>query len=513
ALLDSHRLHDGDVHLAEEQVGEDQRVRRALEDSPRGDGGAVARLERRHVASHDVGRRGSEPLEGAVVGGRPVDLGVAVAPVARHALDALLVAGETVVLRADRLEERHVDEPEVIPVEIVLGQHLPVRRAAVLDPPGRELDFALRREIAGAVDQAGGDAEVLLERDARRPQAGEDEAAIAAHARGAAQALRLLVESAVIGRRVRHAEQLARQIVRPAVVGTREGPRVTARLAAHHRPPVGAAVDHHAHLAVHGPRHDHRLGPDGPRDEVARQRNLALVADEDPASEEEPVHLVGEDARVGVERGVHALVLDQRVVADGLRRRLRHSPHCTTACRSVTSRAMLHVTLLGDRGREAEMADYVLIEKAHGVAILTMNRPEQLNAMNHHLMTELHDGVMRACAYGGAAVLASSLDMRVGCEHASFRILAAAYGRINSTWTLPNQVGWPIAKELLFSARVVEAEEAQRIGLLNHLVPCDQLREKTMWLATMIAKNKRESVMGVKALLLEDMGRRLEEQW
>ncbi|OLB41730.1 MAG: hypothetical protein AUI04_06520 [Candidatus Rokubacteria bacterium 13_2_20CM_2_64_8] len=241
---------------------------------------------------------------------------------------------------------------------------------------------------------------------------------------------------------------------------------------------------------------------------------------------------------------------------------------------------MLHVTLLGDCGREAEMADDVLIEKAHGVAILTMNRPEQLNAMNHQLMTELHDGVMRACAddevgcivitgagtrafsaggdiheqreddrqraqadlderaalrarasyeisacpkptigminglaYGGAAVLASSLDMRVGCEHASFRFLAAAYGRINSTWTLPNQVGWPIAKELLFSARVVEAEEAQRIGLLNHRVPCDQLREKTMWLATMIAKNKRESVMGVKALLLEDMGRRLEEQW
>src|SRR3989442_13623203 len=65
---------------------------------------------------------------------------------------------------------------------------------------------------------------------------------------------------------------------------------------------------------------------------------------------------------------------------------------------------MLHVTLLGDCGREAEMADYVLIEKADGVAILTMNRPEQLNAMNHQLMTELHDGVMRACA-----------DDEVGC--------------------------------------------------------------------------------------------------
>ena len=226
------------------------------------------------------------------------------------------------------------------------------------------------------------------------------------------------------------------------------------------------------------------------------------------------------------------------------------------------------------------MADYVLVEKSEGVAILTMNRPEQLNAMSHQLSTELHDavtrmgtddevscivitgagnrafsaggdiheqrdddrrytqaeldarnvvrargsyeisacpkptiGMMNGLAYGGAAVLASSLDMRVGCEHATFRFLAAAYGRINSTWTLPNQVGWPIAKELLFSGRIVEAEEAHRIGLLNHLVPCADLREKTMWLATMVAKNRRESVMGVKALLLRDMGCTLEAQW
>ena len=227
------------------------------------------------------------------------------------------------------------------------------------------------------------------------------------------------------------------------------------------------------------------------------------------------------------------------------------------------------------------MADQVvLVEKTEGVAILTLNRPEQLNAMNAQLNAELREavarmsdddgvgcivitgagkrafsaggdiheqreddrrftqaeldarsgvrtrgsyeigacpkptiGMMNGLAYGGAAVLASSLDMRVGCEHASFRFLAAAYGRINSTWTLPNQVGWPIAKELLFSARAVDAEEAHRIGLLNHVVPCAELRAKTMWLATMIAKNKRESVMGVKALLLRDMGCDLEEQW
>jgi enoyl-CoA hydratase/carnithine racemase len=226
------------------------------------------------------------------------------------------------------------------------------------------------------------------------------------------------------------------------------------------------------------------------------------------------------------------------------------------------------------------MPDYVLVEKTDGVAILTMNRPDQLNAMNRQLGDELHAAVMAmsadddigcivvtgagtkafsaggdiheqreddrrytqeeldargaerarafyeigACpkptigminglAYGGAGVLASSLDMRVGCEHASFRFLAAAYGRINSTWTLPNQVGWPIAKELLFSGREVKAEEAARIGLLNHLVPCAELRAKTLWLAGLIAKNRRESVMGVKALLLKDMGAALKEQW
>ena len=122
-------------------------------------------------------------------------------------------------------------------------------------------------------------------------------------------------------------------------------------------------------------------------------------------------------------------------------------------------------------------------------------------------------GMMNGLAYGGAAVLSSSLDMRIGCERASFRFLAAAYGRINSTWTLPNQVGWPIAKELLFTGRVVDAEEAYRIGLLNHLVPSDQLRAKTLEIGSTIAKNRRESVMGIKELLLQHKGCSLEQMW
>src|SRR5712671_3203487 len=221
--------------------------------------------------------------------------------------------------------------------------------------------------------------------------------------------------------------------------------------------------------------------------------------------------------------------------------------------------------------------EHILVEVEDGVGIATLNRPDKLNAMNRRLSSELHDAVKRfeaddaigcvvitgagrafsaggdiheqreddrrytpdeldkmrsgrgsleiatcakpvigminGLAYGGAAVLASSFDMRVGCEDSKFRFLAAAYGRINSTWTLPNQVGWPIAKELLFTARVVEADEAQRIGLLNYLVPRDQLRAKTMELARTIAGNNRAAVMGVKALLLKQMSQNLEEQY
>jgi len=115
-------------------------------------------------------------------------------------------------------------------------------------------------------------------------------------------------------------------------------------------------------------------------------------------------------------------------------------------------------------------------------------------------------GAMNGLAYGGGAVLASSFDIRVGCERSSFRFLAAQYGRVNSTWSLPMQVGWPVAKDLLLTARVVEADEAYRIGLLNYLVPSAELMDKAMEVAAQVAANDPRMVQGIKELMIDDVG-------
>src|SRR6185503_16134442 len=154
--------------------------------------------------------------------------------------------------------------------------------AAVLDPARPQLDFTGRREIAGAVDQTRRGAEVLGQRDAGGRQAGEDEAAIARHARYAGEPVLALVEAGVAPG-VRRAQQLAAQIVRPAVIGTGECPRAAPLGHAHLGASVGAAIDEDRQRAVLAADHDDRLGADVTGDEIAGPRHLAVVTDEDPA--------------------------------------------------------------------------------------------------------------------------------------------------------------------------------------------------------------------------------------
>lgn len=101
-------------------------------------------------------------------------------------------------------------------------------------------------------------------------------------------------------------------------------------------------------------------------------------------------------------------------------------------------------------------------------------------------------GAINGLCYGGGTVMATSLDFLVGCDKTSFRFLAVNYGQMNATWSLPMLVGINRAKELLYSGREVFAEEAYRIGLINHLVPSEQLLDKALEVAAGISKNRSE---------------------
>ena len=218
---------------------------------------------------------------------------------------------------------------------------------------------------------------------------------------------------------------------------------------------------------------------------------------------------------VDVEDGVATITLNRPAQLNAMNRKLGSELH--DAVKQAEADDQIGCLVITGAGERAFSAGGDIKEQLATDAQFSDEEQDQMRnprrSYDISACTKPTIGMMNGLAYGGAAVLASSLDMRVGCEGTKFRFLAAAYGRINSTWTLPNQVGWPIAKELLFSARVVEAEEAYRIGLLNHLVPRAQLREKTMELAKMIAGNHRGAVMGVKALMLQQMALGLEAQF
>jgi enoyl-CoA hydratase/carnithine racemase len=110
-------------------------------------------------------------------------------------------------------------------------------------------------------------------------------------------------------------------------------------------------------------------------------------------------------------------------------------------------------------------------------------------------------GALNGLCYGGGALLASTLDIRIGSDKTVFRFVGAARGRINSTWLLPNIVGLGLAKELLLTSRLVSAEEAHRMRLLNQLVAPEQVLPTALEMAQTIAANDQRIVRGAKALL------------
>ena len=104
-------------------------------------------------------------------------------------------------------------------------------------------------------------------------------------------------------------------------------------------------------------------------------------------------------------------------------------------------------------------------------------------------------------AYGGGAIFAVCCDIRICAASARFRFVGATYGLAVGASMLPRVVGGPMAKELIFTARTVDAEEALSIGLANHVVPDADLERTVLEMAAQIAGNSPAAIAASKEVI------------
>jgi len=204
----------------------------------------------------------------------------------------------------------------------------------------------------------------------------------------------------------------------------------------------------------------------------------------------------------------------------------------------------------------------VLVERIGRVGLVTLNRPKQLNALNDALMDALgeallsldaDDGIgaivitggdkvfaagadiaamadwtymdvyrsdfitrnwetirrvrkpviaaVAGFALGGGCELALSCDIVIAAESARFalpEIKLAMLPGAGGTQRLPHAIGKAKAMDLCLSARMLDAAEADRYGLVSRVVPDEQLHEQSLALAAKVAGFSLPALMAIK---------------
>ena len=202
-----------------------------------------------------------------------------------------------------------------------------------------------------------------------------------------------------------------------------------------------------------------------------------------------------------------------------------------------------------------------------GIATMTIDRPEALNALNHATIEEMYDCVAKIAvnkdikvviitgggkksfvagadikematkdaiggrdwgkygqdcfteienlpqpviaavngfALGGGCELACACDFRYASENAKFGQPEVGLGitpGFGGTQRVPRVVGRGYGKELIYTANMIDAQEAYRIGLVNKVVPQEELLATAMKTAKKIASNAEVAVQLAKTAI------------
>ncbi len=117
-------------------------------------------------------------------------------------------------------------------------------------------------------------------------------------------------------------------------------------------------------------------------------------------------------------------------------------------------------------------------------------------------------------AIAGGMELLQATDLRVAADTAVFALQEPKWGLFplgGSTVRLPRQLPWPIAMEILLTGERMSAADAARHGLVNRVVPADQVMPEAQKLAATIVANGPLAVRAIKRSALACVGRPLSE--
>lgn len=194
--------------------------------------------------------------------------------------------------------------------------------------------------------------------------------------------------------------------------------------------------------------------------------------------------------RWDVEAGIATITLDRPGSLNSLEASLK--TELLAAFREAGRDPAVRVVILTGAGR-AFCAGQDLTERlAPDPAPLDVEVRERFNplVMAIRFLDKPVIAAVNGVAAGAGASLAFACDLRIAAEEASFVL---AFGRIGlvpdtgMTWLLPRLVGLGRASELLLLADPLPAADAFRIGLVNRVVPGDELAAQTRRIALNLA--------------------------
>lgn len=131
----------------------------------------------------------------------------------------------------------------------------------------------------------------------------------------------------------------------------------------------------------------------------------------------------------------------------------------------------------------ADISEMVKLPPAEARAYSLLGK-ETFLRLEH--MPQVTIAAVNGFALGGGCELAMSCDIRIAAESASFAQPECGLGIIpgfGGTQRLARLIGKGRAKELIFTCDRIDAQEAYRVGLVNHVVPKEELMDTCMTMA------------------------------